>query len=280
MKVYRCKCGKEFKSYCGHCGRCSIHLGYTPPIFLNRSSTTKGRRWVNKDGLRKLVSSESLDEYISNGWNVGTGLHESYPRRALTLEEEMTRRMKISSTMKKNPKAGGRRIGSGRGKKGWYKGIFCDSSWELAVLIYCLDHGISIERCTEKRPYEYDGKIHYYHPDFIIDGKIYEVKGAKTKQWEAKISQNPDVIVIDDSNIAPYLDYCTDTYGNYLDLYEVKCWKDRPRRNPKEILDKKSPESKVWIHDGSSNKLVKVKDAYEYLDNGYVLGFIRNKQPH
>lgn len=181
---------------------------------------------------------------------------------------------------KKNPKAGGRRIGSGRGKKGWYKGIFCDSSWELAVLIYCLDHGISIERCTENRPYEYDGKIHYYHPDFVIDGKIYEVKGAKTKQWEAKISQNPDVIVIDDSNIAPYLDYCTDTYGNYLDLYEVKCWKDRPRRNPKEILDKKSPESKVWIHDGKSNKLVKVKDAYYYLDNGYVLGFIRTKQPH
>ena len=25
--------------------------------------------------------------------------------------------------------------------------------------------------------YEYDGKVHTYHPDFLINGKVYEVKG-------------------------------------------------------------------------------------------------------
>lgn len=26
-------------------------------------------------------------------------------------------------------------------------------------------------------PYEYDGVTHYYHPDFLVNGRIYEVKG-------------------------------------------------------------------------------------------------------
>ena len=41
-----------------------------------------------------------------------------------TVESEQKRRQKISETMKKNTLAGGLRRGSGKGKKGWYKGIF------------------------------------------------------------------------------------------------------------------------------------------------------------
>ena len=26
-------------------------------------------------------------------------------------------------------------------------------------------------------PYEYDGVTHYYHPDFLVNGRIHEVKG-------------------------------------------------------------------------------------------------------
>lgn len=43
-------------------------------------------------------------------------------------------RKRISATMKAR-KLGGLRVGSGRGKKGWYKGIHCDSSWELAFVV-------------------------------------------------------------------------------------------------------------------------------------------------
>jgi hypothetical protein len=42
-------------------------------------------------------------------------------------EREKERRKKISETCKKNKKTGGYR-GGGRGKKGTYKGYFCDSS--------------------------------------------------------------------------------------------------------------------------------------------------------
>ena len=29
---------------------------------------------------------------------------------------------------------------TGKGKKGWYKGFFCSSTYELAYVIFCLDH--------------------------------------------------------------------------------------------------------------------------------------------
>lgn len=66
---------------------------------------------------------------------------------------------------------------SGRGKKGWYKGYFCDSTYELAYIIYCLDHNVSIKRNKEYFLYEYQGKLHRYYPDFIVDGVIVEIKG-------------------------------------------------------------------------------------------------------
>jgi len=42
----------------------------------------------------------------------------------------------------RNSGKGGKRIGSGRGKSGWYKGYWCDSSWELAYVIYNIDHDV------------------------------------------------------------------------------------------------------------------------------------------
>lgn len=54
------------------------------------------------------------------------------------------------SEVAKDRKLGGYNPGSGRGKKGWYKGFFCDSSWGLAYIIYCLDHNIDIKRNMEK----------------------------------------------------------------------------------------------------------------------------------
>lgn len=91
---------------------------------------------------------------------------------------------------------GGKRHGSGRGKKGWYKGIFCDSSWELAFVIYYLDYNMHIERCTENRKYIWKGEEHIYIPDFITDDGIVEIKGYNTDQWQAKTLQNPDVRVL------------------------------------------------------------------------------------
>ena len=91
---------------------------------------------------------------------------------------------------------GGYVRGSGRGKKGWYKGFFCDSSWELAYVVYCLEHNISIQRNTEKRKYIWNNKEKNYIPDFIVDGKLVEIKGWHTPEWEAKRIANPDITIL------------------------------------------------------------------------------------
>lgn len=199
-------------------------LGITPPNY--------GKIAVNKDHIIKYISKDELQEYINNGWEKGANQdfklkmkivnrNRLNPGKANNEEDEKERRKKISETMKKNPRSGGRRQGSGRGKKGWYKGIFCDSSWELAYLIYCLDHNINIKRCDEKREYIYNGEKHAYLPDFVVEGRIVEIKGYKTNQWLVKLSQNPDILVLYEDDLKPYLDYVINKYGkDYIKLYE------------------------------------------------------------
>jgi len=115
---------------------------------------------------------------------------------ARSLEEEEKRRTRISETMKKNPKAGGLRQGSGRGKKCWYESeiagrVFLDSTWELAYAKYLDANKIQWKRNWIKFPYQRNEKIHYYIPDFyLINSKEYiEVKGYEREEdklkWEA-----------------------------------------------------------------------------------------------
>jgi hypothetical protein len=62
-------------------------------------------------------------------------------------------------------------------KYGWDNNLF-DSSWELAYYIWLKDHNIEFRYHTEMIKYiGDDNKEHYYYPDFIIDGKIIEIKG-------------------------------------------------------------------------------------------------------
>ena len=59
-----------------------------------------------------------------------------------------------------------------------YPGIKFDSKWEVIVYEYCKDNGIDVEYSPKvKYEYQYAGETHIYHPDFLINGKIYEVKG-------------------------------------------------------------------------------------------------------
>lgn len=63
-------------------------------------------------------------------------------------------------------------------KRYLYKGINFDSSWELAFYIWHIDHNIKFEYQPDIMfQYEYDGKIYTYHPDFMVNGKLYEIKG-------------------------------------------------------------------------------------------------------
>lgn len=60
-------------------------------------------------------------------------------------------------------------------------------------------------------PYEFNGAIHYYNPDFEIDDKIYEIKGWLTGRAKIKLkaaeSQGHAIILIDKKEIKQYIEY-------------------------------------------------------------------------
>lgn len=112
-------------------------------------------------------------------------------------------------------KTGGYRVLSGdkKHKSGKYNGIYFDSSWELAFYVYYMDHNMYIDRCSEIRYYTYDNKIRKYHPDFITNDGIIEIKGYMTNNSIEKIKQNPDIKVLYKNDIEKYLKYMEDAYG-------------------------------------------------------------------
>lgn len=166
---------------------------------------------LNNGDITQEAYNNILNGCIKGGKN-STGV-------ASTSEKEIERKKKISEKARLNN--GGYRRGSGRGKKGWYKGFFCDSSYELAYLIYCLDHNFNIKRNTEKRTYIWEGNLKNYIPDFIVEGKVVEIKGFKSEQWQAKLDANPDITVLYGSDLKDVFNYVNEKYGkNFINLYE------------------------------------------------------------
>lgn len=123
-------------------------------------------------------------------------------------------------------KTGGYREKGGRGKQGWYKGYYCNSSWELAWVIYNLDHNIKFKRNIEGFPYNFNGRTYKFFPDFIIDStkEYVEIKGYLDAKNKAKILSFPHVLnLIDKNSIKTYINYAIEKYGeNFINLYEDK----------------------------------------------------------
>lgn len=162
---------------------------------------------------------------------------------------------------------GGYRKGSGIGKKGWYHGIYCDSTWELAFLIYHLEHNLTISRCKEVRKYFYDNQWHKYYPDFVTDEGIIEIKGYRSKSWIEKEKQNPDIITLYRDDMKKYLDYAIKQYGTPLELlYDGT--------NPNKILNL-TDKHNIWVNNGVIQKCIKPELYQTYIDNGYIHGRLK-----
>ncbi len=58
-------------------------------------------------------------------------------------------------------------------KRGWYKGYRVDSSWELAFVMYNIDHSIPFERNIDGFEYVYEGKTRLFYPDFKMSRRIH-----------------------------------------------------------------------------------------------------------
>lgn len=184
-------------------------------------SWNKGRTKETDERIAKQGRTYSENQKTGKTKNVWLGRHHI---------EESKRKIGIH---------GGYREGSGRGKRGWYHGIRCDSSWELAWVIYQEEHNIEFSRFNGFFKYIFQGKTHRYHPDFQLkDGTIVEVKGYKTKQWQAKLEQFPKdrtLVVIGRDEIKPYLEYVIEKYGkNFTDKYDLRPSSSGVERLPEE----------------------------------------------
>jgi len=116
--------------------------------------------------------------------------------------------------------SGGLRKGSGRGKSGWYKGYWCDSSYELVWVIYNLENNIPFERNTKKYLYIWNNKERVYIPDFIQDGNVIEIKGFVTEQTIAKMNSVQNLKILYREDLNKEFDYVINKYGkNFLKLY-------------------------------------------------------------
>jgi len=118
--------------------------------------------------------------------------------------------------LKGSDMGGGYRLkGHRKSYSGYYKGIWCDSTYELAYLIYCLDHNIDIKRCNEVFEYELNGEKHTYHPDFVVEGIITEIKGydrGDVSIKEMSIGDKEYKLLYYD-NIIKEMKYVADTYN-------------------------------------------------------------------
>ena len=137
-------------------------------------------------------------------------------------ELEAVRREKLSQVARRRG-LGGYERGSGRGKKGRFRGHWCDSTYELVFVAYALDHDIPFVRNVEVFPYEYEGRLMRWMPDFLLaDGTYVEIKGYLSPQTPAKFEffYRP-LRVLTRADMQHMFDYVFRTYGrNLARLYE------------------------------------------------------------
>jgi hypothetical protein len=120
---------------------------------------------------------------------------------------------------------GGYRAGSGRAKSGYFKGIYCGSTYELCWVIYNLDHSIEFSRFSGKL--KKDDIV--YYPDFLLsDGKtIVETKGYENQDSVDKKTKVAEhfgytVKVLRKDDLKYAFDYVEKTYNvkKFYELYD------------------------------------------------------------
>lgn len=125
-------------------------------------------------------------------------------------------------------KNGGYKKHSRKGNAGYYKGIYCDSTYELIFLIYCLDHNISINRNKKYFLYNYNNKICKYYPDFIINNRmLIEIKNFYSDIVKEKLKATTDPIkILYGKDLIKMAQYVSNKYNIQLTIK-----RDRPLGN-------------------------------------------------
>lgn len=250
LNIYKERQAKQ-KKYCLHCGRelvswqtkfcsnsCSATYNnlkrcpmpeeskkliseklknyYNIPINrINLSKSKVGDRNQYNDDLELI----RICKYCGEKFIVNKKSNGRYSN-ATCCSEECKR--KYLSKNSKDKKCGGLKEGSAKSyKHGWYKNIYCDSSWELAFVLWHFDNNIEIKRSKEVRKYKINDIEYNFYPDFEVNNKIYEIKGIKNEISDAKQLYNNDIIFLYRKDMEIYLKYARDKYGrDFIKLYD------------------------------------------------------------
>lgn len=223
--MYKCKyCQKECKnanSLRNHERLCKLNPDrdlttyekYGPITGFNKKGTRSAWTKGLTKGTSEKVAAMAIkvqDFYIENGSNF-KGKHHTEEAKS-----------KISQAATKNNLTKFDKP-SGRGKRGYYKGIYCQSSWELAYVIFCIDHKINFIRNNKYFEYSFNGKLHHYFPDFYLPNTdtYVEIKGYFDKRSQAKAEQFKGVLqLLTLKEMQPILDYVESVYGkDFVKLY-------------------------------------------------------------
>lgn len=238
------KCGKEFtvdvkkenkkkpkRFCCRSCANSHVIKEETKQKIrqtINKSILKKGLnlRQRDKNGIRlqKLVKPKLLVCEIC-------GKEFKYYRygKRHTCYNATCKSKYLSLKMKQNPNVGGYRSNSGNGNGGWYKGIACQSSYELAWVIYNLDHNIKFQKCKKVFYYELNGQQHKYFPDFELEnGTIIEIKGyyqtSVSLKEEAVLKEGYKYKIFYKKDLKYCFDYVKEKYNvskeNIITLYD------------------------------------------------------------
>lgn len=215
-----------------NCERCKkeVSVNYGSGRFCSRSCAN-ARTWTDEDKMKKSIAGTNSSKVKLAAQKFGEERRKQNRIKGIGITRcefcgkslEGKRYCNIDCA-KSAGRWGGYRKGSERAKSGWFSGVFCGSSWELAFLLWSLDHKLPIRRCSESFTYVFDGTSRQYHPDFLIDDIYIEIKGWDDGRVTAKISQFPSekkLVVLWHEEMKSILTYVKEVYGaNFIELYE------------------------------------------------------------
>lgn len=202
-----------------------------------RDKKVEERKKQIKNTSKKCLDIKSRDLEIFQMRKLGlsfvdiaeqTGLNKTTVRQicnkfTLSSEEQEFIKNKVHETTMKRRHSGelkpvgGIRQGVERSKFGYYKGIYCSSTYELCWAIYQLDHGVEFKR-FEGFLEDKKTRLKYY-PDFIIgETHIIEIKGYEDKEFVAKKTKLAEdlgytVSLVKKKDLKHMFEYVDQTYG-------------------------------------------------------------------
>ena len=154
-------------------------------------------------------------EKLSNRYSTGELIGSFVGRHHTDSAKQKLRKIAIENGLGVDLVQGGYRYS----KRGKYKGIICDSIYELVFLIYCLDHNISIKRNSDYFNYVFEGKTRRYYPDFYLPetATYIELKGYKDARVDIKLqsvlNSGNKIDILYKQDLLPYFEYVGKTYN-------------------------------------------------------------------